>query len=411
MYVIQLLTYQTTTMSFSKTPRIYALDSLRAIMMLLGLVIHSAITYGAFDYEAAWPLKDPQNTTAFLDMIVHFIHVFRMPLFFVISGFFAALLFFERSAHKMIKNRIYRIVFPFVIGIIVLVPMTKQAFTFSNLVIAGDQQALLHSIQYIITGQFLANISTIHLWFLYYLIMFSVCAWFIAKYQHILPSVIHKNINKIFKRIISSPLRVLLLAPLTVVSLYYMNAFSIITSTSFRPDLTVFASYGVFYFFGWMLYKNKEYLESFKRHDKLQVAIALILFIVTIMLVPQALTNYTVFIVLIILDALMVWLLIFGFTGLFLRYFNQPSLRMRYLSDASYWIYLVHLPFTAYIPGLLVPFNLSPTIKFAIVLGLTTSIALISYYLFVRSSLIGKFLNGRTYSRQLSPIKTSIDNN
>lgn len=45
-----------------KSERLHALDSLRSIMMLLGLVIHSAISYGTIDYGADWPIKD-SNTT------------------------------------------------------------------------------------------------------------------------------------------------------------------------------------------------------------------------------------------------------------------------------------------------------------------------------------------------------------
>jgi glucan biosynthesis protein C len=36
-----------------KTERLHSLDSLRAIMMLLGLVIHSSITYGLYEYGDA----------------------------------------------------------------------------------------------------------------------------------------------------------------------------------------------------------------------------------------------------------------------------------------------------------------------------------------------------------------------
>lgn len=38
--------------------RVYSLDALRGIMMLLGIVIHTSITYGTIDYKAAWSLKD-----------------------------------------------------------------------------------------------------------------------------------------------------------------------------------------------------------------------------------------------------------------------------------------------------------------------------------------------------------------
>ena len=90
----------------SKTERIYSLDSLRAIMMLLGLVLHAAITYGAINYERSWELKDPNDVHFLNDLIVIIIHAFRMPVFFVVAGFFGALLFYESTPQTMIKNRI-----------------------------------------------------------------------------------------------------------------------------------------------------------------------------------------------------------------------------------------------------------------------------------------------------------------
>lgn len=64
----------------NNSERVYALDALRAIMMLLGIVLHSAVTYGSVDYKTAWPLKDPNNNLIF-DLIAGFIHAFRMPVF------------------------------------------------------------------------------------------------------------------------------------------------------------------------------------------------------------------------------------------------------------------------------------------------------------------------------------------
>ena len=58
-----------------KTERIHSLDSLRAIMMLLGLVIHSATTYSVSNFGDAWPIKDPNTTHASLDFIVFFIEL------------------------------------------------------------------------------------------------------------------------------------------------------------------------------------------------------------------------------------------------------------------------------------------------------------------------------------------------
>ena len=95
-----------------KTERIHALDSLRAIMMLLGIVLHTTMTYADTDFGDAWILKDIGSTDISNDYIYKVIHSFRMQTFFVVAGFFASLLFYERSPIKMIKNRVSRIVLP-----------------------------------------------------------------------------------------------------------------------------------------------------------------------------------------------------------------------------------------------------------------------------------------------------------
>ena len=71
--------------------RYHALDALRASMMLLGLVLHSSASYVVAPLHEAWPYKDAATSTMF-DLAVFFIHLFRMPVFFVVAGLFAAML-------------------------------------------------------------------------------------------------------------------------------------------------------------------------------------------------------------------------------------------------------------------------------------------------------------------------------
>ena len=70
-----------------KTERIHALDSLRAIMMLLGIVLHTAMTYADTNYPG-WIIKDSDATHIFNDYIHSVIHSFRMQTFFMVAGFF-----------------------------------------------------------------------------------------------------------------------------------------------------------------------------------------------------------------------------------------------------------------------------------------------------------------------------------
>ena len=71
----------------------------------------------------------------------------------------------------------------------------------------------------------------------------------------------------------------------------------------------------------------------------------------------------------------------------------------RYISDASYWIYFVHLPITVALPPLLADIAVPPGVKFSLVLGATAAVTFVTYHYFVRSAFIGKQLNGRRLPR------------
>ena len=103
--------------------RLYALDGLRATILLRGLVLHVACSFVVADYGAAWPYKDFETNTKVADHLVAFIHIFRMPVFYILAGFFAALLFYRRGAQELLINRVQRILVPFVIGLLILYPL------------------------------------------------------------------------------------------------------------------------------------------------------------------------------------------------------------------------------------------------------------------------------------------------
>src|ERR671911_846280 len=94
--------------------RYHSLDALRAAMMLLGLVLHSAASYTQAPLGSLWPYHDPQTSVAF-DLLIFFIHLFRMPVFFVVAGFFAALLYYRDGLAGFARNRVRRVLLPLVL--------------------------------------------------------------------------------------------------------------------------------------------------------------------------------------------------------------------------------------------------------------------------------------------------------
>jgi glucans biosynthesis protein C len=77
---------------------------------------------------------------------------------------------------------------------------------------------------------------------------------------------------------------------------------------------------------------------------------------------------------------------------------NGRSRVMRYLADASYWVYLVHLPILFAIQYRLLDVAGGWQMKFGVSVVATSLLALASYQLLVRNTFMGKLLNGRGHA-------------
>ncbi|MFM7244955.1 MAG: acyltransferase family protein [Planctomycetaceae bacterium] len=100
------------------TSRRVDLDALRGVAMLLGVALHAAMSFVTFP----WPVRDSQRSDALLLLIVA-VHGFRMPLFFLLSGYFTMLVFSRRGLASLLEQRVMRILVPLVIATLTIVPL------------------------------------------------------------------------------------------------------------------------------------------------------------------------------------------------------------------------------------------------------------------------------------------------
>ncbi|UAM98692.1 acyltransferase family protein [Polaribacter litorisediminis] len=388
----------------SKTERIHALDSLRAIMMILGIVLHSALNYVTWDNTDGWGLKDVNAMHASNDFIFSFIHTYRMQLFFVIAGFFGSMLFYERAPLKMIKNRVARLLLPFLVFVMLLRPILVFCWTYSKSTFAGNEAPLADALAKFSSFSTFIPERTFHLWFLYHLIIItcvSVALGFLFKK---LPTI-SAMISKAFSWVIQKPvLRILIFSCMTFAVLT-IRGDAKTNQSDFLPDLNIFFFYFTFYMVGWVLFKSKHLLDSLMKLDWATTIFGFGLYCLYFFVYyedPEIVEK-------VLLKAFMAWAFIFGITGLFIRYGSQHSSLMRYISDSSYWVYLIHLGLTAFIPALIADWALPSPVKFIIVTVSTGIICFSSYHYLVRGTFIGRFLNGRRYSRKLSDIKNPVE--
>jgi peptidoglycan/LPS O-acetylase OafA/YrhL len=82
---------------------------------------------------------------------------------------------------------------------------------------------------------------------------------------------------------------------------------------------------------------------------------------------------------------------------------------MRYVSDSSYWLYLVHIPLMMVLQFVVRAWQVPAVIKYALVCVVACTLLLISYALFVRYTPIGTLLNGKRYRlRKAEPMAAEV---
>jgi ABC-type multidrug transport system ATPase subunit len=90
---------------------------------------------------------------------------------------------------------------------------------------------------------------------------------------------------------------------------------------------------------------------------------------------------------------------VFALTGAALRFLSGHSPLRRYIADASYWVYLAHLPVVAALQVWVGQWPLHWSVKYPFILVLSLAVLFSSYHWLVRPTLIGQLLNGRRIRR------------
>ena len=378
--------------------RYHALDSLRASMMFLGIVLHAM---GAYSPMVPWLVR-PLHTTKFFEPAILFIHAFRMPVFYAMAGFLTALLLERYGWRRAIVNRFWRIAVPFGLGCLLLVPLMFFLGAFARTGTAEGAWV------FIVSGRFLSYAHPIHLWFLEYLLLLYALAAVLVALTSLLPVKARSTGLTLFRRGLQSIWAPLPMAVLTFLTLLPMVWPGLQDPPSFAPAPHILLAYAAPFFFGWLLYHARDLLDVLNRrawlHGLLGVALCVAYVALIYSIPPGDLRFYGLRAVL----ALAMWCLIFGITGLFLRYFSGHSPLWRYLCDSSYFIYLAHLPMILLLQ--LVTFNVAlPAVVMVPVVLIGTTIVLLPVYAYaVRPTFVGALLNGRRYPVAIRPVAVAV---
>jgi hypothetical protein len=172
----------------------------------------------------------------------------------------------------------------------------------------------------------------------------------------------------------------------------------------FIPVFRIVAVYAIPFAFGWLLFLNSELLDVLIRRAWLYAALAVVASVAYRYSYYLPLDRETRFYAIRAVHSVDMWLLIFGVSGLFLRYLGGHSPYRRYLCDSSYFLYIAHVPLILAFQLLLRDVPLPPLAKAAIALVGTIALLMPVYRYAVRPTFIGAVLNGRRYPSTIGPV-------
>ena len=342
-----------------KLDRLHFMDSMRATLMILGVVLHSA---SVFDPRKAWVIYS-NNSNQGMEYLVNTITLFRMPAFFVVSGYFCYLTLSKYKVKKFLNVRLQRIVVPLVFTVLTL---NLLQLVFLDLI--GWSPSVL---EYIKNGGYLA-----HLWFLVNLLVYFIAASLFA----LLPApVLNAGKNIIGKTFNQIPLIVIVFA-MPVISIMIMGlaktGFPLYYNAMGFFNVLSLLTYAPFFVVGITLAIHKDTLQKFSTINPL-MCIAIIIFSVIVLSLVKSTGNLFSEIAIKYFKVLAEWTAVLLCFFVFYRFFNKRSKISRLLSESSYSIYLLHHIFVVMMAALLIWLNVEAIPGTVVSILLVTTITLL----------------------------------
>jgi len=384
------------------------LDAVRAFAMLLGVLYHASLLFVPKNF----PVTLAERSIDSLPFVLtQYIHIFRMPCFFLAAGFLGRLLMHRRGTVGFLRNRRDRILIPLVLSWLLICPMMTYMKiwkgTRENAIAATVQiSAWRATLAAFTTGQIFRDnhgIPLHYLWFLYELILIYVLVlglrWMCGRWAGAIriADVTFKGLLEHWYGAIgmAAPLMVLLCRTRT-----HFTGLPAPLIARLGVDKPALLAYATFFLIGWFLCRQPDLLGIIERRALRNAAVGIVAGAWPLVLIahtanqggmePSAIENLSYGVA----YGLAMVFLSFGFIGFFLRWLSARNNVVRYLSDSSYWIYLAHYPLVIALQVALDPWSAHWSVKIAVITLAALMILLLSYQVLVRHSWVGVLLSG-----------------
>lgn len=372
----------------SGSNRQYYLDWLRILLIISVFLFHLGMIFNTWE----WHVKNNILYGGLLRQVMIFLHNWRMPLLFMISGAGTFYALKNLSPGRYLLERARRLLVPLVGGIFILVPLQVYIERIDL------YPSLMAFYPHMFDGIYpQGNFSWHHLWFIAYLF---VIALVISPFLNMLRNSRFMAMVGNLEHIFTQPMGLnIIIIPLFISQVILRNFFELDTHALVN-DWASFTSYLIFFLAGFILLPVKSIAGAMTKYRRIYLAETAVMMIVMIMVQGQIQVVRTAEVIYDVAALVMSWTCAVAVTGYGRKFLDRDSSFRKTANEAIYPFYLLHQPALVLTGYLIV--KLSIPVLWKVILIMTTSLILIVsvYWFLIRPFNVTRVLFGMKLLRK-----------
>jgi glucans biosynthesis protein C len=372
--------------------RIHYMDAMRAVLMMLGIVLHSA---QVFNPANGWVIHSAESFPL-AGWLVEGITLFRMPAFFIVAGFFCLLSMQKYSPREFAVLRVERLAVPLFVCALLLNSLQTS-------ILAGYGALDFEFVSHLANGKWMS-----HLWFLNHLLVYVGVGYLVARAGWQLPGLLGRYAAAAFS--ITPPFALVVFVATAHLVLFKglgasgVLAFGVVAGVF---DLYSIAWNAPFFVFGMVLGLRRELLDRFARVSPV-IALLVIGVCAPVAVVGAASDSVLLRVGADFLRLLAIWHAAALCFRVFQRFANRPSALLSTLSGASYTVYLFHHLFVVAFGIALIHFGIGGFPGFVALVGAVAVSTLLIHQHVVAPSPLARYLFNGVRTRPNAGPRTEI---
>lgn len=360
------------TISDHKEERQYYIDWLRIALIISVFLFHIGMIFNT----SPWHIKNDIRYDGFLRQVMTFLHSWRMPLLFMLSGAGTFFALGKRTPGQYLSERFKRLLIPLAIGIFTLVPVQVYIEKIDF------YRSLPEFYPHIFDGIYPdGNFSWHHLWFIAYLFTISL---FITPFLNFLRSKNFRRFTARIEFIVTKPFALNIFIVPLLLSQIILRPFFETETNALINDWASFTYYIIFFLSGFILLPVWNITESMGKYRLWYLAEVIAAAFVMFKAPQMVGSEQSGEIIQDVASIFLAWSCAITAIGFAKRYFNRNSILRKLANEAIYPFYLLHQPVIVVIGYFTVHLDVAVIWKVIIVLFSSFILSASIYWFLIR---------------------------